>query len=119
MSGAARNTGSKLVAGAVTLTVAAVGVGTIYLPFVADRDRLRGMHEEREMSGKDREEYERALREMSMKVDPQQSGPCGGSVVPAPPPLSNSMWKRMNQAALASSASSSSSSSGDQGNKRP
>jgi hypothetical protein len=113
MIGAARNTGSKLVAGAVALTVAAVGVGTIYLPFIADRDRLRGMHEESDMSGNDRAEYERALREMSMKVDPQQGGPA----VPAPPPLSNSMWKRMNQAALASSASSSS--SRDQGRKTP
>lgn len=43
---AARSSGSKIVAGAVALTCGAVGVGTIYLPFIADRDQMRGMHEE-------------------------------------------------------------------------
>jgi hypothetical protein len=31
---------------AVALTVSALGVGTIYLPFIADRDKLRGLFEE-------------------------------------------------------------------------
>ncbi len=31
---------------AVAMTVTALGVGTIYLPFVADRDKLRGLFEE-------------------------------------------------------------------------
>ena len=43
---AARSSGSKVVSIAVAATVAAVGVGTIYLPFIADRDKMRGLHEE-------------------------------------------------------------------------
>lgn len=31
---------------AVAGTVGFVGVGSIYLPFIADRDKLRGLHEE-------------------------------------------------------------------------
>ena len=45
-----RTDGRKLVAMAFTATVAALGVGTIYLPFMADRDKLRGLFEEGEES---------------------------------------------------------------------
>jgi hypothetical protein len=48
MAASARSSGSKLVIGAVTGTLAAVGIGTIYLPFIADRDKMRGMHEEKD-----------------------------------------------------------------------
>ncbi|KAL3823073.1 hypothetical protein ACHAXA_011125 [Cyclostephanos tholiformis] len=41
-----RTDGRKLVGIAVAMTVTALGVGTIYLPFVADRDKLRGLFEE-------------------------------------------------------------------------
>lgn len=41
-----RTDGRKLVGIAVALTVSALGVGTIYLPFIADRDKLRGLFEE-------------------------------------------------------------------------
>jgi len=88
-SGASRKNGSKLVVAAVALTITVTGIGTVYLPFVADRDRIRGMHEEGEMTESERKEYEKSLRDMSMKLDQGN---------PAPPP-SNSMWKRMNQAA--------------------
>jgi flagellar basal body-associated protein FliL len=43
---AARSSGSRVVSIAIAGTVAAVGVGTIYLPFFADKDKLRGLHEE-------------------------------------------------------------------------
>lgn len=43
-----RTDGRKLVALAATATVAAISIGTIYLPFMADRDKLRGMFEEGE-----------------------------------------------------------------------
>ena len=43
---AARSSGNKLVVMAITGTVTALGVGTIYLPFMADRDKMRGLHEE-------------------------------------------------------------------------
>ncbi len=45
-----RTDGRKLVAIATTLTISALGVGTIYLPFIADRDKLRGLFEEGEES---------------------------------------------------------------------
>jgi Tfp pilus assembly protein PilN len=45
-----RTDGRKLVALAASATVAAVGVGTIYLPFMADRDKLRGLFEEGEQT---------------------------------------------------------------------
>mmetsp|Transcript_23250 Transcript_23250/g.50230 ORF Transcript_23250/g.50230 Transcript_23250/m.50230 type:complete len:117 (+) Transcript_23250:171-521(+) len=41
-----RTDGRKLVALAAAATVGAIGIGTIYLPFMADRDKLRGMFEE-------------------------------------------------------------------------
>ena len=40
--------GKQLVTLAITATVSAIGIGTIYLPFVADRDKLRGLFEEGE-----------------------------------------------------------------------
>lgn len=43
---AARSSGNKLVLAAVGATVSAIGIGTIYLPFIADRDKMRGLHEE-------------------------------------------------------------------------
>jgi hypothetical protein len=45
-----RTDGRKLVALAATATIAAIGVGTIYLPFIADRDKLRGLFEEGEQA---------------------------------------------------------------------
>ena len=46
MAANARSSGSKLVAMAVGGTLGVVGLSTIYLPFVADRDKMRGLHEE-------------------------------------------------------------------------
>lgn len=43
---AARVSGNKVVALAVAGTVTMVGIGSIYVPFFADRDKLRGLHEE-------------------------------------------------------------------------
>ena len=45
---AARSSGSKVVIAAVTATLTMVGIGSIYLPFFADRDKIRGMHEEKD-----------------------------------------------------------------------
>ena len=42
--------GKKLVSLAAVATVGAIGIGTIYLPFLADRDKLRGLFEEGEDS---------------------------------------------------------------------
>ena len=48
MAAPIRSSGSKVVIAAVTATLTAVGIGTIYLPFIADRDKMRGMHEEKD-----------------------------------------------------------------------
>lgn len=43
---AARMSGKKVVSFAVAGTVTMVGLGAVYVPFFADRDKLRGLHEE-------------------------------------------------------------------------
>ena len=48
MAAPVRSSGSKIVVVAVTATLGMVGFGSIYLPFFADRDKLRGMHEEKD-----------------------------------------------------------------------
>jgi hypothetical protein len=88
----AQISGSKMVAAAVTLTLTAVGVGTIYLPFFADKDRLRGLSEEGDMRAAEKAEYERALREMGQASPPEDNQ--RRSV-----PTSNSMWTRINKQA--------------------
>lgn len=99
MSGAARSgNGSKMVVAAVTATVAALGFGTVYLPFIADKDRVRGMHEEGEMSARDKREYEKMLREMGHHVDANKQQGGQGGPPSGPPRMSNSMWQRMNDA---------------------
>jgi hypothetical protein len=87
---AGRQSGSKIVAVAVTATLAAVGVGCIYLPFIADKDRIRGLHEESDLSGSEKREYDRVMAQMKAEM---------GETPPAPQHpqrTSNSMWKRMN-----------------------
>ena len=83
---AARTSGSKLVGAAVALTAAAVGVGTIYLPFYADKDRLRGLHEESDLTTAEREEYERVMDQLRKERGKDATN-------------SNSMWSRMNDQA--------------------
>ena len=41
-----RVSGNRAVVAAVAGTIGAVCVGAIYVPFIADRDKLRGLHEE-------------------------------------------------------------------------
>lgn len=43
---AARSSGNKVVMAAVGAMATAIGIGVIYLPFIADRDKMRGLHEE-------------------------------------------------------------------------
>jgi len=88
---AARNSGSKMVFAAVAATVAAVGVGTIYLPFIADKDRIRGLNEESDMTAAEKREYREMMRKMEeMPSEAQEKRSL---------PTSNSMWSRMNRAA--------------------
>jgi flagellar basal body-associated protein FliL len=96
---AARKNGSKVVAIAVAATLTALGVGTVYVPFFMDKDKLRGMHEDADggLSDRERREYEKYLQHIQ-----QQGGslPANAQIQPdRSTPPGNSMWKRMNQAA--------------------
>jgi hypothetical protein len=87
---AGRNSGSKMVGAAVGGIIAFLGVGTFYLPFIADKDRVRGLHEESDLSPRDKREYEQMLKEMEKETaELKQKNPL---------PTNNSMWKRMGDA---------------------
>jgi hypothetical protein len=90
----AMKSGTKLVIGTVTATLIFVGIGAIYLPFFADRDKLRGMHEEADggMSDRQRQEYEKFVQKIQQQR--QLRDETSGGL-----PSGNSMWSRMNQAA--------------------
>ena len=67
--------GKQLVAFAVAATVGAVGIGTIYLPFMADRDKLRGLFEEGEEQIPEgaRREIRDIMKKEAMEREIQQS----------------------------------------------
>lgn len=90
---AARNSGSKVVVVAVAAIMATIGVGTIYAPYFADRDKLRGLHEEADAGLSDREKREfeafmQQIKEQQQSFSDQKA-----------PTMGNSMWNRMGQAA--------------------
>ena len=73
-----------MVVAAVSLTLAAVGVGTIYLPFIADKDKIRGLDEDGGATYEQKQQYEKMMRDMqTQRANDEQKAP------------SNSMWKRM------------------------
>lgn len=84
--------GKKIVAVATVGTLAAVSLGQIYLPFIADRDKVRGLSEEDEVPEGARKEMEALF---------QQTGNSG--TFPPPPPQQQkhpgstpgSMWNNM------------------------
>ena len=79
-----------MVGAAVGGIIAFLGVGTFYLPFIADKDRVRGLHEESDLSPRDRREYEQILKEMEKETaELKEKNPL---------PSNNSMWKRMGDA---------------------
>lgn len=94
--------GTKLVLLAVTATLTALGVATLYLPFYADRDKLRGMHEEADANLSEKERREIAMLMAQMHEEQNR-----GSLNTPPPEDSsrfaervrkdNSMWSRMKQ----------------------
>ncbi|KAL3778125.1 hypothetical protein ACHAWO_008077 [Cyclotella atomus] len=66
--------GKQLVTFAVAATVSAIGIGTIYLPFMADRDKLRGLFEEGEEQIPEgaRREIRDIMRKEAMEKKAQQ-----------------------------------------------
>lgn len=98
MSRTARN-GSNVVMMVVATTLTALGVGTVYLPFYADRDWLRGMHEDADshLSEKEKKEYAMLLSQLH---EQQLNGGRGTNAEqeqerPIPRRPDNSMWARM------------------------
>jgi flagellar basal body-associated protein FliL len=96
--------GSKVVLIAVTATLAALGVGTVYVPFFMDRDKLRGMHEDADgnLSEKERREYAMLLSQLheqqmnpgSKRTNVEQQE-LNVPSEPVPIRKDNSMWARM------------------------
>jgi hypothetical protein len=70
--------GKILVLIATTATVCAVGFGTVYLPFYADKDKIRGLNENADTDAK--KEMEKFLKENGGQGESSQAG---------------SMWKNM------------------------
>jgi hypothetical protein len=97
------SSGTKVVIACVTATLATVGIGSIYLPFIADRDRIRGMHEESDLSPTERREYERMMRQYRQDMMQQLSSEPSPTFPKMP---SNSVWQRMNDVAKANRESS-------------
>jgi len=54
--------GRKIVGVAMTAIAGTIGIGVIYLPFIADRDKLRGLFEEEEMPQQARKEIEMIMK---------------------------------------------------------
>jgi hypothetical protein len=99
---AGRNNGSKVVVIAVAATLTALGIGTVYVPFYADKDKLRGLHEEADggLSERERREYEKYLTQIHHQQQQQGGSPADEKIQPdRSMPNGNSMWTRMNQAA--------------------
>jgi hypothetical protein len=82
-----RADGRKLVAAAVTATVAVIGFAQIYLPFMADRDRLRGLNEEEHMSPQAKREIDMLMRKMHDEQEAAKKDASGTNA--------GSMWSNM------------------------
>ena len=88
MMRAGRTSGSKVVIAAVIGTVGMVGIGTIYLPFLADRDTMRGMDEDGGMNQREKREMAEYLRKEGLSAAEQNSE----QPKPSKP---GSMWSNM------------------------
>mmetsp|Transcript_37166 Transcript_37166/g.90128 ORF Transcript_37166/g.90128 Transcript_37166/m.90128 type:complete len:103 (+) Transcript_37166:139-447(+) len=99
---AARTSGSKVVGVAVGMMLGAVGVGSIWLPFFADRDQIRGLHEEQAppTSSMLAQEIAKLQKEGLLKADNDHTattvpGSSSSQQQPPPPRAPGSMWKNM------------------------
>jgi hypothetical protein len=87
-----RVSGNKAVMAAVGGTVGAVFIGAIYVPFIADRDKLRGLHEESTPpSAMLAQEIKKLQQEGLLRGDDDDSHFNMTSKAKAP----GSMWKNM------------------------
>ena len=89
-----RVSGNRAVVAAVGGTIAAVFVGSIYVPFLADRDKLRGLHEEATppTSAMLAQEIRKLQQEGLLRKDDEHEANIPNAT-PAKAP--GSMWKNM------------------------
>lgn len=64
--------GKKIVAVVTAVTVAAVVVGEVWLPYIADRDKIRGLFEEDEVPEGARKEMEELMKSSTSIPPPQE-----------------------------------------------
>mmetsp|Transcript_12488 Transcript_12488/g.29596 ORF Transcript_12488/g.29596 Transcript_12488/m.29596 type:complete len:92 (+) Transcript_12488:178-453(+) len=86
-----RVSGNKAVVAAVAGTIGAVCIGAVYVPFIADRDKLRGLHEESTppTSAMLAQEIKKLQQEGILKRDDDENTVANNSKAPG------SMWKNM------------------------
>ena len=75
-----RTDGRKIVAFAFGATALAVGIGQIYLPYIADKDKLRGLFEEEDMPLQARREMEMMMRQDQQDQEKGSGGSGRGGV---------------------------------------
>ena len=94
-----RTDGRKIVAVATIATVSVVCFAQIYLPFWADRDKIRGMAEEEDMPAAAKREMrmmEQQQRKQQQQQQQQMLNQDDKNNAAAPQPVSaGSMWKNM------------------------
>mmetsp|Transcript_26653 Transcript_26653/g.57131 ORF Transcript_26653/g.57131 Transcript_26653/m.57131 type:complete len:94 (+) Transcript_26653:73-354(+) len=88
-----RVSGNKAVVAAVAGTIGAVCIGAIYVPFIADRDKIRGLHEEATppTSAMLAQEIKKLQQEGILRGDDEHNYHNAPSTTKAP----GSMWKNM------------------------
>mmetsp|Transcript_12185 Transcript_12185/g.18414 ORF Transcript_12185/g.18414 Transcript_12185/m.18414 type:complete len:96 (+) Transcript_12185:71-358(+) len=67
-----RTSGRKIVSFAFAGIVGAIGLGQIYLPYIADRDKLRGLFEEGDMPAQAKQEMDMIMRAEKAAMEAQQ-----------------------------------------------
>lgn len=67
-----RTNGRKIVSFAFAGIVGAIGLGQIYLPYIADRDKLRGLFEEGDMPTQAKQEMDMIMRAEKAAMEAQQ-----------------------------------------------
>jgi len=82
--------GRKIVAVAVAGTVAVVGLAQIYLPFIADRDKIRGMFEEEYVPEGAKEQVDAMIKSERLRQQQQQQ-----EAMVAPRENAGSMWSKL------------------------
>eukprot|EP00594_Rhizosolenia_setigera_P017919 CAMPEP_0178962388 /NCGR_PEP_ID=MMETSP0789-20121207/14331_1 /TAXON_ID=3005 /ORGANISM="Rhizosolenia setigera, Strain CCMP 1694" /LENGTH=89 /DNA_ID=CAMNT_0020646521 /DNA_START=71 /DNA_END=340 /DNA_ORIENTATION=+ len=83
---ASRVDGRKVVALAIAGMTGVCGISTIYLPFYSDRDAIRGIGEDENLTEEQKYEAMKEIRQQQQQLQRKQTGTSAGS-----------MWKNMSQ----------------------